>query len=408
MFSAMASENNFIGKKRKRILFLTFYFPPDLCAGSFRSSALIEQLRKQNFEIDVITTQPNRYKELLTKVASSERIDNVQIERIKITQHDSGLLDQIISFYDFYKKTIKVTKNKDYDLIFATTSRLFTGYLAARISNRTKTVLYLDVRDLFSDTIKDIFKSKLFKPLHHIILKIEKYTFESAEKINIVSPGFSTYFTKRYSNKKISHFTNGIDDIFLQFFKNTEQSVENKIKKKLTILYAGNIGSGQNLHQIIPDLSKNLAGNAEFRIIGGGGMKKKLIEAIKAQGCVNVEVIDPIPQDQLLFEYLKADILFLNLGKQAAFEKVIPSKIFEYAATGKPILAGLSGVSARFAKSEIENCAIFHPSNPESAIIELRKLQLENYSRERFNNKYSRKTIMKDMARDIADCINEE
>lgn len=47
-----------------RILVLSFYYYPDLCAGSFRCSALIEQLKKlagTNYEIDVITTVPNRY-----------------------------------------------------------------------------------------------------------------------------------------------------------------------------------------------------------------------------------------------------------------------------------------------------------------------------------------------------------
>ena len=48
----------------KKILYLTFYFEPDLCAGSFRNSPLVKELADQVqglAEIDVITTLPNRY-----------------------------------------------------------------------------------------------------------------------------------------------------------------------------------------------------------------------------------------------------------------------------------------------------------------------------------------------------------
>ena len=46
------------------------------------------------------------------------------------------------------------------------------------------------------------------------------------------------------------------------------------------------------------------------------------------------------------------DVLFLHLNDYSAFRKVIPSKIFEYAATGKPIVAGVSGYAAEFLRHE--------------------------------------------------------
>ena len=46
-----------------RILLLSFYFRPDLSAGSFRATALVDALLKAHpgVEIDVVTTLPNRY-----------------------------------------------------------------------------------------------------------------------------------------------------------------------------------------------------------------------------------------------------------------------------------------------------------------------------------------------------------
>ena len=45
---------------KKRILILSFYYAPDLCAGSFRATALIESLQPiaetLNIQVDIITT----------------------------------------------------------------------------------------------------------------------------------------------------------------------------------------------------------------------------------------------------------------------------------------------------------------------------------------------------------------
>ena len=64
-------------------------------------------------------------------------------------------------------------------------------------------------------------------------------------------------------------------------------------------------------------------------------------------------------KQKLIKEYLNADILFLHLNDYEAFQKVLPSKLFEYGAMNKPILAGISGYSKEFVKSEISNCAVF-------------------------------------------------
>ncbi len=47
-----------------KILLLSFYYKPDLSAGSFRSAALVGALKRKMPEgstIDIVTSLPNRY-----------------------------------------------------------------------------------------------------------------------------------------------------------------------------------------------------------------------------------------------------------------------------------------------------------------------------------------------------------
>lgn len=99
-----------------RILVFSFYFKPDLCAGSFRTTALVEQLKQQaGVEVDVVTTMPNRYASFDASAQAEEIDGNVRIRRISLPSHENGMLDQIKSFNTFYLQAHKLVKSEKYD-----------------------------------------------------------------------------------------------------------------------------------------------------------------------------------------------------------------------------------------------------------------------------------------------------
>ena len=80
----------------KRIVYLTFYFKPDLCAGSFRNSPLALELSYQaklkNTIIDLYTTSPNRYFTFKENAPEYEEFDNLRVHRIALPSHKSGAI----------------------------------------------------------------------------------------------------------------------------------------------------------------------------------------------------------------------------------------------------------------------------------------------------------------------------
>ena len=101
-----------------RLLFLSFYFEPDLCAGSFRNTPLFEEIRGRSDENDfihVITTLPNRYRTFQVAAQREEKGDNYVINRIAIPEHKNGMLDQAKSFSVFYREAMKLVKGQEYD-----------------------------------------------------------------------------------------------------------------------------------------------------------------------------------------------------------------------------------------------------------------------------------------------------
>ena len=387
-----------------KILVLSFYFRPDLCAGSFRTTALVDALCKvvpTGSQIDVVTTRPNRYHSFTTDTPQTEQRAGLSIFRISLPMHQSGLIDQSKAFLAFSQGVIRHVAKRDYDIVFATSSRLMTAVLGAWIARRKNARLYLDIRDIFVDTIKDVLPRKISWVFKAFFSVFEKWTMRQADKVNLVSPGFSDYFTSRYPKQRFSYFTNGIDDEFLTATP-VQSSVSGGVAKKqpVTVLYAGNLGEGQGLHAIIPELAKRMP-HIYFKIIGDGGRKRALEVSLSETGSTNVELLPPVKRDELLEAYRAADVLFLHLNNYNAFEKVLPSKLFEYAALGKPVWAGVSGYAAEFIRSEISNAAVFQPCDVEAAVQSFDELTLKVVPRTDFITKYARANISLKMAEDV-------
>ena len=222
---------------------------------------------------------------------------------------------------------------------------------------------------------------------------------QRADRINLVSRGFEGYFRSRYGDASYRWFSNGIDDEFVRADWSRKEVATPR--QTLLVVYAGNIGDGQGLHVILPQLALRLAGRVRFRIIGDGGRRELLVDRLRQLGVHNVDVVPPMPRPALVEAYMDADVLFLHLNTYAAFEKVLPSKIFEYAATGKPIWAGVGGFAASFIAAEVSNAAVFAPCDVSEAIERLDKLILQDLPRPDFVTRYARRNIARAMADDI-------
>ena len=390
-----------------KILYLTYYFRPDLCAGSFRNSSLFEALLKQIGENDfvhVITTIPNRYGSYSVEGLKEETGNNYRIDRLAVPMHASGMAEQAKAFTAYFKGTMNLIKGEHYDMVFASSSRLFTAFLGKRCAVKNHCPLYLDIRDIFVDTMKDILEDKKLVQVTAgwVLGLIEKYTFNNATHINLISGGFKPYFEK-YKRPTYSEYSNGIDDVFIE--AGQEASVDKG--KPYIITYAGNMGSGQGLEKIIPDSALKLGQNYLFRLIGDGGTRQKLEEKLKEKNVQNVELLNPVARKELIQYYKDSTFLFFHLNDLEAFKKVMPSKMFEYGAFDKPIIAGVGGFAAQFVEKNIPNHILFKPTDVDGFVNKMKNYQLKFEHRDEFINNFSRRSIDEKLAASILSVLKK-
>ena len=188
-----------------KIVFFTFYYPPDLGAGSFRAVALVEALSNKispGDELHIVTTHPNRYATHKVFAKDSELNGNITIRRVRVPGHQSGMLSQVRTFTVFAWHALRYSTKLKPDFVIGTTSRLMTGLLAGFSSKLVGCGYFIDLRDIFSETISDLFSKK--SPLLGRFMRAFFYFFEKpllrhAAGVNVVSEGFLDYF--RLSDK---------------------------------------------------------------------------------------------------------------------------------------------------------------------------------------------------------------
>jgi len=179
-----------------KILILSNFYEPDLSAGSFRTTALVSALKKDSSQanITVITTAPKRYGSYVVEAKAFERRGRLSILRIATPIRKQTLVSQLLNFLYFAWVAQRSVRGEKFDLVFATSSRLMTAVLGAWISWRSGSKLYLDIRDIFSESIRDLILPFYLRPLLGVLYLMEVWALKRANSINLVSPGFLDYF----------------------------------------------------------------------------------------------------------------------------------------------------------------------------------------------------------------------
>ncbi|MFN8278772.1 MAG: glycosyltransferase family 4 protein [Saprospiraceae bacterium] len=392
----------------RKILYLSYFFEPDLGAGSFRNTALAEKmasLMHDHDEIDLLTTMPNRYANINQAASPVEQRGRLAITRFAVSRGSDSFIQQIRSFRQYRRQVLQHVGNRSYDLVFASSSKLFTAYLAMQIARSRNIPLYVDLRDLFAENMKELIP---FMGIGHVLSGLIRHFYEKpclqyAAHLNINSEGFCEEFKYR-GNLPMTFFPNGIDDFFLGHTQSAELGAE-----PVVITYAGNIGEGQGLHKVIPAMAKGLGSCFRIQVIGSGSSLHKLKSVVAQNKLDNVRLIAPVARKELIAYYRHSHYLFLHLNDYRAFEKVIPSKLFEYGALNMPVIAGVAGYPARFIREQLKaNFILFAPCDAASAVQQILAYPYHLETRTDFVDKYQREHITAALAQSVLSYLDPQ
>ena len=279
-------------------------------------------------------------------------------------------------------KIILSTNKKSYTIITIPSIFLLIFYSLIIRKN-----FILDIRDITWDYLA---KSKfpinffgiIFKYLFKLSLKKCLFiTVTNDKEKNLVS---------NITKKSIYVLPNGIEkEKFLTLINNRENYKNSHMKK---ILYVGNIGKAQNLKLFI-NVVANLK-NYKAHLVGNGNELEYLKKYSLNENFKNIIFHGLLPWKQIIKFYYSSDILFLQIDKN--YKSAIPSKIFEYALVGKPIIACVPEGPAKEILKSFSGINFCDPNDPQQILksinqIDIKKLNIDcNFNRSIIEQKYLR------------------
>ena len=114
-------------------------------------------------------------------------------------------------------------------------------------------------------------------------------------------------------------------------------------------MYSGIFGTGYNFDYIF-DVATLLKSEKTIRFVirGFGERAKELRKKIVKRGLHNIELsTSRVPFDQLMKLLNAADVFFLPMVPLPAHDAGLPTKLFEYMASGKPVICSSTGEASK-------------------------------------------------------------
>lgn len=370
----------------KKILIVCNYFAPENTIAAVRISKLAKYLKSYGYEVSVFTEKKDniiiddmllddidgiriiyaenskvckffceKYSRIMKPIKDKrmgrldnrERINpktgNIEFYPFETAYPIIGSLDYIVGQFrqkNLAQKSLQNINIDEYDYLITSYGDSFSYFVGKRIKKRNKTIPWIfDIRDA-------IYRYK-FTPVYvsWIPKSYERYVWKYADAIVGVSKGICKRVPKKYRYKTIC-ITNG-------FEKEESIPIGKKDKiQKMSFTYTGSMYGGlQNLSEFFRAVKILLEedylkrGNLEFCYAGNLSAYDIFINQAKKYGLQNMCVYKGklTRKEAITLQYNSDILLMASYDYKMNNGGIITGKLLEYMASGKPVIAIVTG-----------------------------------------------------------------
>jgi len=424
--------------KKKKILMISYYFPPLVDVGSLRALGFSQNLYNFGWEPYVLSVKnPDKSYCLIGNITPPKNVKTFYIRSLfnlsKLTSRADNLLRRFARpFNKDWKRNIiqdlfcipdifigwilptiikglQIIDKHNIDVIYVSCkpfSPAITGVILKKLRNKP---LILDFRDpisfpsiMFSNIISRNFTQR-------VIQKIEKYVLKNTDKLIVTADRIKREYLSIYP------FLNGtVHTIYNGYFKNYPIKESNEFEK-FTILYTGNFYNDlapsdlffQSLQKVI---TKKLILKNEIQFFYLGHTRRKnnwLQRKAEQYGLQDVmSNLGQVSRKESMRNIYRSSMLLLRI-----VPPMISTKLYEGLATGIPILATINeGEVANLIRRYSKNSYIVTSNNVDDVVNAIKDAynkwkigELKKQQNKEFLQEFNKKALTKQFAQILDD-----
>jgi len=383
----------------RKILIIAWSFPPAGGVGVFRPAKFVKFLPSFGWEPVVVTVKEEFYywidKSLIKDIPPNVNIYRLPIWKTKIIN------DEGIRWLPFLFKDIrKIIKNKKPCAIYLTGGPFYPLLLGPVIKKQFKLPYIVDLRDPWRLLItRQPAKSIKAKVENFLVNILEPYVLRNADKVIFTADSMRKEYAlvyKKLANKFIT-ITNGYDSEDFEYIDPVKFN-------HFTIVYTGkfeDFKKQKSPYEFLFEAIKMLhLKKLNIHFVHVGEIEPKIVNFVRAIG-VNDFVTFAGPKSyKETLAYQKGAHLLLVTGSE--YRKGIPTKLFDYIASRRPILALISPDEPFFEIiTKIPYAKIIDPENPLKITRVIEEFEQRNFNINKefkLPEEYERKYLTKKLA----------
>lgn len=347
-------------------------------SSRFRHSKI--NLIDDNLDVDYIEKEFEEIKYIYLKTTSYEKND---INRIK--NWLSYYISATKTGSSFIKEQIKP------DIIIGSSPHPLSMLATVRLGKKFGIPIINEVRDFWPEVFFLNGRVKEKSLLGRVLLRGERFIYDKSDKLIFLKEGDYKYVIDRkwdeshggkINIKDIHYINNGVD---LDEYNNRLSLLYRDFdleSSKFKLIYTGGLRMVNNIDNIL-DTAKILSIHDDiiFLIYGDGDYRETLEKRIIDEKITNVKIKGYVDNKYIPYILSKASVNLLNYSDKYKWDRGNSSnKIFEYMASGKPIIStvkmGYSFIDRYKIGIELEKN---EPNNLAEAILKLKNIDNEKY-----------------------------
>ena len=350
------------------ILFLCHYFPPEVNAPASRTYENARRWVRAGHQVTVLTCHPSHpggkvYPGYENSPYAWEEMDGIRVLRVgTYLSANKGFAKRTANYISYMLSAVgQCWRVRDVDLVVSTSPQFFCGMAGYFVSRLKRRPWVLEIRDLWPESIIAV-GAITNRRVIGLLEGVESFLYRKADHIISLTRAFSRHIAGRgVPQEKIS--------------------IMNAVREELglgeDVFVASYIGTHGMAHGLGAVLKAAKLLEAEksihFLLVGDGAEREKLLREKEALGLDNVTMLGQQPKEKMPLFLAATDACLVLLIKSELFKTVLPSKIFEAMAMGRPIVLGVEGESRELV--EEGQCGLCMEPENEAALTEaVRKL----------------------------------
>lgn len=368
-----------------KILFVSQYYPPEMGAPAARVSALARRWAAAGHQVTVLTTFPNHPTGVIPKeyrghLRLEEDDAGVRVIRTYIyAAPNKGIVKRGLNYVSFALSSVLQGAGPAGrpDLVLATSPQFLVSLSGWALARWKRVPYVLEIRDLWPDSIVAVGALPAASPAVRVLRALERFVYRQSDLAVSVTNSFVGHL-REHGARRVIVIPNGADpSLFRPLDDRQEVKKRYGLDGRFVACFGGTLGMAHGL-EIVLDAAELLRDEPDvvFWLVGDGARRAELENEARRRGLANVVFQGQVPRQDVPAVLACSDAALVILRPDPLFLTVLPSKMFEAMAAGRPVVLAVAG-EARDVLSRAAAGIAIPPGDARALVAAVRSLRAD-------------------------------